>query len=327
MDALSMLLEDIHLYQTQYHYIHATGEWSFELDKKDCIVFYLITTGGISIKVDDVYRNARARDVVMVPGGKKHLICGVGQSDIPSIDIAPLLSNQTVETIHLGNPAISSQGDEPAQITEIVAIVCHYDREITRPLLSALPEILPESESNDEQKMIMLDLGVKFLALESEQNRLGKMTIINRIASILMIECVRNYIEDLPEATDNWLKAVKDPYLAKALAVMHDRPETNWTIHKLAEVAGMSRSSFAEHFREVVGVPPLTYLTDYRLRLAARYLRLQENSISRISELVGYASDSTFSQAFKRVYKMSPRKYRQSFRIDGVHFADSLSEE
>jgi AraC-like DNA-binding protein len=175
--------------------------------------------------------------------------------------------------------------------------------------------------------MIMLELGVKFLALESEQNRLGKMTIINRIASILMIECVRNYIEDLPEATDNWLKAVKDPYLAKALAVMHDRPETNWTIHKLAEVAGMSRSSFAEHFREVVGVPPLTYLTDYRLRLAARYLRLQENSISRISELVGYASDSTFSQAFKRVYKMSPRKYRQSFRIDGVHFADSLSEE
>ena len=52
MDALSMLLEDIHLYQTQYHYIHATGEWSFELDKKDCIVFYLVTTGGISIKVD-----------------------------------------------------------------------------------------------------------------------------------------------------------------------------------------------------------------------------------------------------------------------------------
>jgi len=263
----------------------------------------------------------------MVPGGKKHLVCGVGQSDIPSIDIAPLLSNQTVETINLGNPAISSQGDEPAQTTEIVAIVCHYDREITRPLLSALPEILPESESNDEQKMIMLDLGVKFLALESEQNRLGKMTIINRIASILMIECVRNYIEDLPEATDNWLKAVKDPYLAKALAVMHDRPEINWTIHKLAEVAGMSRSSFAEHFREVVGVPPLTYLTDYRLRLAARYLRLQENSISRISELVGYASDSTFSQAFKRVYKMSPRKYRQSFRTDGVHFAESLSEE
>ena len=68
-----------------------------------------------------------------------------------------------------------------------------------------------------------------------------------------MIECVRSYIEDLPEATDNWLKAVKDFYLAKALAVMHDRPETNLDHSRLAEVAGMSRSSFAEHFREVVG--------------------------------------------------------------------------
>ena len=104
---------------------------------------------------------------------------------------------------------------------------------------------------------------------------------------------------------------MKDPYLVKALAVMHDAPNQNWTIHKLAEVAGMSRSSFAQRFKDVVGMPPLTYLIDYRLRLAARYLRLQQNSISRISELVGYASDSTFSQAFKRVYGVSPKAYRQ----------------
>lgn len=74
--------------------------------------------------------------------------------------------------------------------------------------------------------------------------------MINRLAGILLIECLRTYIEDLPDATENWLKALKDPYLSKALAVMHDSPDSNWTIHKLAEVAGMSRSSFAEHFRE-----------------------------------------------------------------------------
>ena len=85
--------------------------------------------------------------------------------------------------------------------------------------------------------------------------------------------------------------------------------------------------NIASRFEPRVCILLTAYLTDYRLRLAARYLRLQENSISRISELVGYASDSTFSQAFKRVYKMSPRKYRQSFRTEGVHFADSLSEQ
>ena len=130
----------------------------------------------------------------------------------------------------------------------------------------------------------------------------------------MMIECLRTYIERLPEATDNWLQAMKDPYLAKALAAMHQAPDQNWTIHQLAEVAGMSRSSFAQRFKDSVGMPPLTYLIDYRLRLAARYLRLQQNSISRISELVGYASDSTFSQAFKRVYGMSPKVYRQQYR-------------
>lgn len=130
----------------------------------------------------------------------------------------------------------------------------------------------------------------------------------------MMIECLRTYIESLPEATDNWLQAMKDPYLAKALTVMHDAPDQNWTIHKLAEVAGMSRSSFAQRFKDTVGMPPLTYLIDYRLRLAARYLRLQQNSISRISELVGYASDSTFSQAFKRVYGVSPKAYRQQYQ-------------
>lgn len=95
---------------------------------------------------------------------------------------------------------------------------------------------------------------------------------------------------------------------------MHDAPSKNWTILTLAEVAGMSRSSFAQRFKDTIGMPPLTYLIDYRLRLAARYLRLQQNSISRISELVGYASDSTFSQAFKRVYGVSPKAYRQQYQ-------------
>ena len=89
----------------------------------------------------------------------------------------------------------------------------------------------------------------------------------------------------------------------------------------------MSRSSFAERFKQVVGKPPLTYLIDYRMRLAARYLRLQQNSISRISELVGYSSDSTFSQAFKRVYGVSPRHYRQQSMQEESLQEESMQQE
>ena len=160
----------------------------------------------------------------------------------------------------------------------------------------------------------MIDVEIRLLTLEAEHERMGKTAVINHWASIMMIECLRVYIESLPEATENWLKAMKDPFLTKALVAMHEMPSENWTINKLAEVAGMSRSSFAQRFKEVVGIPPLTYLMDYRLRLAARYLRLRQNSISRISGLVGYASDSTFSQAFKRVYGISPKAYRQQYQ-------------
>lgn len=331
MDALSMLLEDVHLYNTQYFYVRGQGKWAFTLDKKDTIVMYLVTAGNCNLKVGNASRIAQAGDIVMVPGGREHIVYGSDTSHHDTqdpaqyqdlaISLAPyLLPNQTL-------PIVVGKGDNrlPASV-ELVVIVCHYDREITRPLLSALPEILPENQAAPEQKMAMLDIGTKFLAMESAQQRLGKMTMINRLASILMIECLRSYIEDLPEATDNWLKALKDPYLSKALTAMHDSPDKNWTIHRLAEIAGMSRSSFAERFREVMGEPPLTYLTDYRLRLAARYLRMQENSISRISELVGYASDSTFSQAFKRVYGVSPRKYRQQFRSDDLPVVDILPD-
>lgn len=317
MDALSMLLEDVHLYQTQYYYVRGHGQWAFSLDKKDCIVFYLVLAGGLRLSVDELNREASSSDLMMIPSGQNHVMRSLDASKLAPVDLSPLLVGESALPVELGQVEPLSSAN-PAPMTEMVVIVCHYDREITRPLLTTLPKILPETQAHQAQRLMMLEIGTKFLSLESSQNRLGKTTIINRLASILMIECLRTYIEDLPEATGSWLKALKDPYLSKALAVMHDSPDNNWTIHKLAEVAGMSRSSFAEHFREIVGVPPLTYLTDYRLRLSARYLRLQENSISRISELVGYASDSTFSQAFKRVYGMSPRKYRQQFRGESL---------
>ena len=206
---------------------------------------------------------------------------------------------------------LKGDGDFEASL---ILIECKYDKAMIRPLLSVLPSILPEVNDEDDGRFEVIDVEIRLLTLEAEHERMGKTAVINHWASIMMIECLRVYIESLPEATENWLKAMKDPFLTKALVAMHEMPNENWTINKLAEVAGMSRSSFAQRFKEVVGIPPLTYLMDYRLRLAARYLRLQQNSISRISGLVGYASDSTFSQAFKRVYGISPKAYRQQYQ-------------
>lgn len=309
MDTLSTLLENIHLYETKYYRLKTCGQWSYSITKKDVIFFYLVESGEFCIEVEGKSRLARQGDMIMLSNSYSHICHEPSASSKTPISLDKILTQSTEEPI-----VINASSAENAAI---ILIECKYDKEVTRPLLSALPTILPDSETQIQSRFVVMESGCNFLSLESSQQRIGKTAMINNLAGILMIECLRTYIEQLPEATDNWLMAIKDPYLAKALAVMHDAPNENWTIHKLAEVAGMSRSSFAERFKEIVGVPPLTYLIDYRLRLAARYLRLQQYSISRISELVGYASDSTFSQAFKRVYGVSPRAYRQEHQKVG----------
>ncbi|MGP4906048.1 AraC family transcriptional regulator [Psychrobacter faecalis] len=306
MDALSVLLQNVHLFETKYYRLNVTGNWSYSLARQDTILFYLVMSGGFCIDVGNGPRETRAGDMIMIPSAHQHVSYALNYYSDEAQPLDELLTSCKDHTLDL-----KGDGDFEASL---ILIECKYDKAMIRPLLSVLPSILPEVNDEDDGRFEVIDVEIRLLTLEAEHERMGKTAVINHWASIMMIECLRVYIESLPEATENWLKAMKDPFLTKALVAMHEMPSENWTINKLAEVAGMSRSSFAQRFKEVVGIPPLTYLMDYRLRLAARYLRLQQNSISRISGLVGYASDSTFSQAFKRVYGISPKAYRQQYQ-------------
>lgn len=306
MDALSVLLQNVHLFETKYYRLNVTGNWSYSLTRQDTILFYLVMSGGFCIDVGNGPRETRAGDMIMIPSAHQHVSYALNYHSDEAQPLDELLTSCKEHTLDL-----KGDGDSEASL---ILIECKYDKAMIRPLLSVLPSILPEVNDEDDGRFEVIDVEIRLLTLEAEHERMGKTAVINHWASIMMIECLRVYIESLPEATENWLKAMKDPFLTKALVAMHEMPNENWTINRLAEVAGMSRSSFAQRFKEVVGIPPLTYLMDYRLRLAARYLRLQQNSISRISGLVGYASDSTFSQAFKRVYGISPKAYRQQYQ-------------
>ena len=306
MDALSVLLQNVHLFDTKYYRLNGIGNWSYSLTRQDTILFYLVMSGGFCIDMGSGVREAHAGDIIMIPSAHNHLSYALNHHGGDAKALDDLL-------IDYKDDSLDIRGDGDIQ-SSLILIECKYDKEMIRPLLSVLPPILPEINEDSDGRFEVIDVEVRLLTLEAEHKRMGKTAIINHWAGIMLVECLRVFIESLPEATDSWLKAMKDPFLTKALVAMHEYPSQNWTIHKLAEVAGMSRSSFAQRFKEVVGIPPLTYLIDYRLRLAARYLRLQQNSISRISEMVGYASDSTFSQAFKRVYGISPKSYRQQYQ-------------
>lgn len=308
MDALSTLLSHAqYVSDTRYYGLRVSGAWSYSIINQNTIYFYLVQAGSFCIKVGQISQKAYAGDIIMLPNAHEHSCYAEHHH---SDDAQPL--DKANSRYDQGHIEIIENG---TQATDFILVECQYDQEIIQPLLSVLPAILPKHDDKPE-KFTMLDGAVGLITQESKYQRLGRLAMINLWASIVMIECLRTHIETLTETADSWLKAMTDPHLSQALAVMHNAPNHNWTTNKLAKEVGMSRSSFTERFKEIVGVPPLAYLTDYRLRIAAHHLRLNKNSIGQISTLVGYASNSTFSQAFKRVYGMSPKDYRQQYQKD-----------
>jgi len=144
---------------------------------------------------------------------------------------------------------------------------------------------------------------------EALDNRPGAGAIIASLAQLLVIHVLRDHIED-EQLAPGWLKVAGDRRLAPTLRLIHAEPGRSWRLEELAQVASMSRSAFAEHFKAVSGMAPLTYLTNWRMRLAQRALREGGTSLASLSSSLGYGSESAFSTAFKRVHGMSPQHYR-----------------
>lgn len=148
---------------------------------------------------------------------------------------------------------------------------------------------------------------------EVTANRMGSTFAIRQYGQLLLLEVLRAYVEqtDLPAG---WLLLLTDERLRPALSIIHGQPGTPSGLEDLARAAGMSRTSFAERFRAVAGVPPLTYLTRWRMLLAQRALRTGEVGVGSLADELGYASESAFSTAFKREVGESPLRYRRRIR-------------
>jgi AraC-like DNA-binding protein len=144
-------------------------------------------------------------------------------------------------------------------------------------------------------------------------NRMGSAFAIRQYGQLLLLEMLRAYV-DQAELPPGWLRLVTDERLRPALSLMHAEPGRPWGLQELARAAAMSRTSFAERFRTVAGVPPLTYLSHWRMLLAQRALRDGDVRVGSLAFDLGYGSESAFSTAFKREVGESPLRYRHRVR-------------
>lgn len=142
-------------------------------------------------------------------------------------------------------------------------------------------------------------------------NRPGRNVVTSGLAQLLFVQTLRAYLSHAQNRDEGWLKGFGDHRLAIALSCIHGDPARNWCLAELAKEAGMSRTSFAVRFRNMMGVPPSTYLTQWRIQLARREI-CAGASVSETAAKVGYASESAFRTAFKRMTGMAPGQYREA---------------
>ncbi|XVQ06268.1 AraC family transcriptional regulator [Spirillospora sp. CA-255316] len=144
-------------------------------------------------------------------------------------------------------------------------------------------------------------------------DRIGSAFAVRQYGQLLLLEVLRAYVEQA-QLPSGWLRALTDERLRPVLTLMHTEPGRSWRLDELARAAAMSRTSFAERFRTVAGMPPLTYLNRWRMLLARRALRDADVRIGSLASELGYASESAFSTAFKREVGESPLRYRRRVR-------------
>lgn len=145
--------------------------------------------------------------------------------------------------------------------------------------------------------------------------RPGHSLVVAELAQLLFVQTLRAHLSRSSEEKGGWLRGLGDKRLAPALAGMHAEPARDWSLDDLAREAGMSRTSFAVRFRDVMGMPPLTYLTNWRMHLAERDLRAG-TAVVEVASAIGYTSESAFSHAFKRTMGVAPGRYRKAFGKD-----------
>jgi AraC-like DNA-binding protein len=153
---------------------------------------------------------------------------------------------------------------------------------------------------------------IRIALAEHEQPRAGGETILSKLSELMFLQAVRQYIDELPAESTGWLSGLRDRHISAALRHMHAKPGENWTLEMLAREAGMSRSAFAERFAEIMGVPPMQYLANWRLQRAARLLEQPSISIAQAAAAVGYESEAAFNRAFKKQVGLPPGAWRRS---------------
>ncbi len=293
-DALSSILGRLKLRAEVFLNADFCGPWAVDTSGKRKVPFHLISRGSGWLRTGDAEpRLLTAGDFVVLPHDDQHTISSNPSPPLPGVVNQP--------------PSKELEGP----VTSLLCGYFEFQSKAVWPLLDSLPNVsvldLKESGRLSGTHTLM-----QLVISELEQNRPGVEAAVNQLAYVLFIHVIR--AEMMHGLEGGLLGALTDQKIGHALNLIHANPSHGWTINRLAEQCLMSRSSFADRFKQLVGMPPIRYVTEWRMQEALELLQTTDLSVSTIAERSGYVSEVAFRKAFRSVIGEPPGRIRRAAR-------------
>jgi AraC-like DNA-binding protein len=309
MDVLTDVLNTVRLQSAIHFCTELTTPWGIRVPaQNDRAIFYVMTRGSCYLEIERHKPpvSLAGGDLVMLSHGDAHVL-----RDRLNSPIVPLA--RLVKACPKCDPhrAIHHGGGGP--LTAMVAGHFIFKNQMSKPFLSTLPPLI-HIHGEHGQVVPWLDTTLKWIAAETNSKNPGAQIMASRLTDMLFIQILRAHLAERSNECNSkagWLRAIADPQLGKALELIHEQPNHPWTVAELASQVNMSRTAFSMRFTQLAGIPPLAYVTKWRMLKAGDILRQGQATISEIATYVGYESEASFSKAFKREIGVAPGMYRK----------------
>jgi AraC-like DNA-binding protein len=319
VDPLREVLGSVRLTGGIFLDTYFTAPWSVytRVSGEDCkpflaaptqiIAYHFIIEGTLLVSVEGAPAiHAHGGEIVLLPRNDAHTL-----SSGPGLE--PKSARDLIQPAVGGGLARISHGGGG----DAVHLVCGFlaTDHLYNPLIAGLPRML-KVDVRQGTSRDWVEASVRFAANELIEGRRASSSVVSRLSELLFVEAVRNYSLMLGDQELGWLKGLADQHVGRALALIHRNISDSWSVEALAREVGLSRSAFVARFTTLVGMPPIRYLTIWRLQTAKLNLRETQTPIARLASSVGYDSEEAFSRAFKREFGLAPARWRDQQKLD-----------